>query len=94
MICTRHDIGDKRLAVVHKVKGKEDIGGERGTGSVIQVLLGRRAYGLVAFIVASLFIVYYYILEPSNFASFSDTLRYFISALSTLLAVVVSFNKA
>lgn len=39
-----------------------------------------------------LFGVHYFILEPSNFASFSDTLRYFISALSTLLAVVVSFN--
>lgn len=39
-----------------------------------------------------LFIVYYYIISPSNFGSFSTTLRYYISALGTLLAVVVSFN--
>jgi len=31
-------------------------------------------------------------LTPGNFSSFSDTLRYFISGLATLLAVVVSFN--
>lgn len=39
-----------------------------------------------------LFIVYYYIVSPSNFNSFSTTLRYYISALGTLLEVVVSFN--
>jgi hypothetical protein len=38
------------------------------------------------------FCVSYYIVSPSNFNSFSDTLRYYISALGTLLAVVVSFN--
>lgn len=38
------------------------------------------------------FIFSYYIVSPSNFNSFSDTLRYYISALGTLLAVVVSFN--
>ncbi len=39
-----------------------------------------------------LFVLYFYIVSPSNFGSFSDTLRYYISALGTLLAVVVSFN--
>jgi hypothetical protein len=54
--------------------------------------LGRRSYGLIAAIVAILFAIDYYILEPSNFISFSATLRYFVSGLATLLAVVVSFN--
>lgn len=60
--------------------------------SFIRILLGRRAYGFLFLIIAPLFLLHHYILDPSNFASFSDTSRYFISALSTLLAVVVSFN--
>lgn len=60
--------------------------------SYVRILLGRRSYGLIAALLAILFAIHYYILSPSNFSSFSDTLRYFISALSTLLAVVVSFN--
>jgi hypothetical protein len=58
----------------------------------IRILLGRRGYGLIAAVIAVLFAIVYYILAPSNFSSFSGTLRYFISALATLLAVVVSFN--
>jgi len=46
----------------------------------------------MALSMAILFAIHYYILEPTNFSSFSDTLRYFISALATVLAVVVSFN--
>ncbi len=60
--------------------------------SYFRILLGRRSYGLIALVLAALFAFNYYILGPSNFSSFSNTLRYFISALSTLLAVVVSFN--
>lgn len=60
--------------------------------SYARILLGRRSYGVIAALLAILFAIHYYILLPSNFSSFSDTLRYFISALSTLLAVVVSFN--
>lgn len=76
-------------------KGAEKRAGDGGQlrgDSLIRFLLGRRAYGFMALLIATLFPIYYYILEPSNFSSFSDTLRYFISALSTLLAVVVSFN--
>ncbi len=60
--------------------------------SSIRILLGRRSYGLIAALVAILFAIDYYIITPDNFDSFSATLRYFISALGTLLAVVVSFN--
>jgi hypothetical protein len=60
--------------------------------SSVRIILGRRSYGFIAALLAVLFAVFYYILEPSNFSSFSNTLRYFISGLSTLLAVVVSFN--
>lgn len=60
--------------------------------SSIRILLGRRGYGLIAAVIAVLFAIDYYILAPSNFSSFSATLRYFVSALATLLAVVVSFN--
>ena len=56
------------------------------------ILLGRRSYGFIAAILAAIFGINYYVLAPSNISSFSDTLRYFISALSTLLAVIVSFN--
>jgi hypothetical protein len=60
--------------------------------SSIRILLGRRGYGLIAAVIAVLFAIDYYVLAPSNFSSFSATLRYFVSALATLLAVVVSFN--
>lgn len=60
--------------------------------SIINIILGRRGYGFIAALLAILFGIFFYILGPSNFDSFSDTLRYFISGLSTLLAVVVSFN--
>jgi hypothetical protein len=61
-------------------------------GSSVRIILGRRGYGFIVALLAVLFGIYFYILAPSNFSSFSDTLRYFISGLSTLLAVVVSFN--
>ncbi|MBD0360701.1 MAG: hypothetical protein ICV56_08330 [Nitrososphaeraceae archaeon] len=59
---------------------------------LIRIILGRRGYGFIAALLSVLFAIFFYILSPSNFSSFSDTLRYFISGLSTLLAVVVSFN--
>ncbi|MDQ3853773.1 MAG: hypothetical protein M3299_13165 [Thermoproteota archaeon] len=61
-------------------------------GSSVRIILGRRGYGFIAALLMVLFGIHFYILEPSNFSSFSNTLRYFISGLSTLLAVVVSFN--
>ncbi len=61
-------------------------------GSSVRIILGRRSYGFIAALLMVLFGIHFYILEPSNFSSFSNTLRYFISGLSTLLAVVVSFN--
>jgi hypothetical protein len=60
--------------------------------SSVRIILGKRGYGFIAALLAVLFGIFFYILAPSNFSSFSDTLRYFISGLSTLLAVVVSFN--
>lgn len=57
-----------------------------------RIILGRRGYGFIAALLAALFAIFFYILDPSNFSSFSNTLRYFISGLATLLAVVVSFN--
>lgn len=60
--------------------------------SSVRILLGRRSYGFIAALLAVLFAIHYYILAPSNFSSFSDTLRYFLSGLAALLAVVVSFN--
>lgn len=61
-------------------------------GATVRIILGRRGYGFIAALLAVLFAIFFYILAPSNFDSFSDTLRYFISGLATLLAVVVSFN--
>lgn len=58
----------------------------------INVLVTRWHYVFLALVEIALFIVYYYIISPSNFGSFSITLRYYLSALGTLLAVVVSFN--
>ena len=66
---------------------KEDV-----INSFFNMLSTNKRYFFIAAIEATLFFVYYYIVSPSNFSSFSDTLRYFISALGTLLAVVVSFN--
>jgi predicted PurR-regulated permease PerM len=60
--------------------------------SYLSLLLGRRSYVLLATLLAALFTIYYQILEPANFQSFSETLRYFLSGLAALLAVVVSFN--
>jgi uncharacterized protein YjfI (DUF2170 family) len=56
------------------------------------LLLSRKKYFLLLIIEILYFVISYYIVSPSNFNSFSDTLRYYISALGTLLAVVVSFN--
>ena len=58
----------------------------------LNILVTKWYYALLVIIEIMLFIVYYYIISPSNFGSFSTTLRYYISALGTLLAVVVSFN--
>jgi hypothetical protein len=59
----------------------------------IEILLGRRnRYAFVALVCGFLFAIVYIILEPSNFGSFSATLRSFLSPLSTLLSIVVSFN--
>ena len=60
--------------------------------STFRIILGRRGYGFIAALLAVLFTIFFFILTPGNFSSFSDTLRYFISGLATLLAVVVSFN--
>ncbi len=60
--------------------------------STFRIILGRRGYGFIAVILAVLFTIFFFILTPGNFSSFSNTLRYFISGLATLLAVVVSFN--
>jgi hypothetical protein len=56
------------------------------------LLVTRKKYLLLLIIEIIYFGISYYIVSPSNFNSFSDTLRYYISALGTLLAVVVSFN--
>ena len=66
---------------------KEDV-----INSFFNMLSTNKRYFFIAAIEATLFFIYYYIVSPSNFSSFSNTLRYFISALGTLLAVVVSFN--
>lgn len=58
----------------------------------INFFITKKRFILLAIIVVVLFVLYFYIVSPSNFGSFSDTLRYYISALGTLLAVVVSFN--
>ncbi|WP_148687334.1 hypothetical protein [Candidatus Nitrosocosmicus hydrocola] len=58
----------------------------------INYFITKNRFILLAIIVVVLFVLYFYIVSPSNFGSFSDTLRYYISALGTLLAVVVSFN--
>ena len=56
------------------------------------LLVTRKKYFLLLIVEVLYFSISYYIVAPSNFSSFSDTLRYYISALGTLLAVVVSFN--
>lgn len=66
---------------------KEDV-----INSFFNMLSTNKRYFFIAAIEVTLFFIYYYIVSPSNFSSFSNTLRYFISALGTLLAVVVSFN--
>ena len=66
---------------------KEDV-----INSFFNMLSTNKRYFFIAAIEVTLFFIYYYIVSASNFSSFSNTLRYFISALGTLLAVVVSFN--
>lgn len=61
-------------------------------GYFITYFITKNRFILLAIIEMFLFVAYFYIVSPSNFGSFSDTLRYYISALGTLLAVVVSFN--
>jgi hypothetical protein len=56
------------------------------------ILVSGKRYFLLLIVEVIYFSISYYIVAPSNFSSFSDTLRYYISALGTLLAVVVSFN--
>lgn len=65
---------------------------EKFTNFFFTLLVTRKKYILLLIIEILYFGVSYYIVSPSNFGSFSDTLRYYISALGTLLAVVVSFN--
>lgn len=65
---------------------------EKFTNFFFTLLVTRKKYILLLIIEILYFSVSYYIVSPSNFGSFSDTLRYYISALGTLLAVVVSFN--
>lgn len=62
------------------------------TNLFFNLLVTKKKYFLLLIIEVLYFAVSYYIVSPSNFNSFSDTLRYYISALGTLLAVVVSFN--
>lgn len=64
----------------------------RISNSFFNTLATNKRYILIVIIEITLFFLYYYIVSPSNFSSFSDTLRYFISALGTLLAVVVPSN--
>lgn len=52
----------------------------------------KKRYIILIVIEIALLIIYYIILESTNFDSFSNTLRYFISSLATLLAIVVTFN--
>lgn len=52
----------------------------------------KKRYIILIFIEIALLVIYYIILESTNFDSFSNTLRYFISSLATLLAIVVTFN--
>lgn len=58
----------------------------------INYFITTKRFILLSIIEVFLFVAYFYIVSSSNFGSFSDTLRYYISALGTLLAVVVSFN--
>jgi len=58
----------------------------------INYFITKKRFILLAIIEAVLFALYFYIVSPSNFSSFSDIMRNYISALGTLLAVVVSFN--
>ena len=58
----------------------------------LNVFVTKKRYVYLGIIEIFLFVIYYYIVSPSNFSSFSDTLRYYISILGTLLAIVVSFN--
>ena len=58
----------------------------------VNYFIKKKRFIILAIIEVILFVMYFYIVSPSNFGSFSDTLRYYISALGTLLAVVVSFN--
>jgi hypothetical protein len=58
----------------------------------IEILLGRNRYAFMALVSGFVFAIFYIILEPSNFGSLSATLRSFLSPLSTLLSIVVSFN--
>lgn len=61
-------------------------------GVISKVLVTRSRYILLAIVVSLSFIVYYNAISPSNFSSFSSTIRYYVPALGTLLAIVVSFN--
>jgi hypothetical protein len=65
---------------------------EKLSNLFFNILVTRKKYLLLLIIEIMYFGISYYIVSPSNFNSFSDTLRYYISALGTLLAVVVSFN--
>lgn len=65
---------------------------EKFSNFFFNLLVTRKKYLLLLIIEVIYFSISYYIVAPSNFSSFSDTLRYYISALGTLLAVVVSFN--
>lgn len=65
---------------------------EKFSNLFFHVLVTRKKYLLLLIIEVIYFGISYYIISPSNFSSFSETLRYYISALGTLLAVVVSFN--
>ncbi len=65
---------------------------EQLTNLFFNILVTRKRCFLLLIIEILYFVISYYIVDPSNFGSFSDTLRYYISTLGTLLAVVVSFN--
>ena len=58
----------------------------------LNVFVTKMIYIYLGIIEIFLFFIYYFIVSPSNFSSFSYTLRYYISILGTLLAIVVSFN--
>ena len=58
----------------------------------LNVFVTQRRYAFLGFIGIILFLIYYNIVTPSNFNSFSETLKSYMTMLGVLLAIVVSIN--